>query len=359
MSIPPVTDASAFGDMYILSLPSFTWVKIYPPGNSTTKNGKVSASCNMVRGNSQMFVIGGDYPDMPDKCDAQNLGQHSMLTGTKNNTGPGAGDWWAAFSPNLTTATVPKVVSDIVGGGPGGGATVLAPAGGFTTAGGATLATLFSRKPTFAARKPTRDLPGDGGGSNPGPRRSLSGGAIAGIAVGVVAAVCLGAFLAWRCCCGVAGAGNRREDALEPQRQGDGHPPQYHSGNDAATTVSRPSFLGGGLPSELSSPSVEGRWSAPEMQQQWQAQQQQQQYHHQQQQQVQARQPYRYVSPQPPAELEAQGGASPAGLGVVSNPHDMKKSAWDGHTPSPPLIIMDEPTEAAVPSPSELLVERQ
>ena len=58
---PPVVNVTAFNDVYILTLPSFTWVKVYPDhhGNATGTFGHYSATCNMVKSYSQMMVIGG------------------------------------------------------------------------------------------------------------------------------------------------------------------------------------------------------------------------------------------------------------------------------------------------------------
>jgi hypothetical protein len=60
-------NATSFDDVYILTIPSFTWIKWYPtsPGTGSPHN---SLTCNVID-NAQMLVIGGTFPDS-DACDA-------------------------------------------------------------------------------------------------------------------------------------------------------------------------------------------------------------------------------------------------------------------------------------------------
>ena len=63
-------NGSAFDDVYILSLPSFTWIRWWPtqPGPGRPHH---SLSCNII-GRSQMLVIGGTFPGDQD-CDSPNV----------------------------------------------------------------------------------------------------------------------------------------------------------------------------------------------------------------------------------------------------------------------------------------------
>ena len=90
---------------------------------------------------------------------------------------------WAAFNPNLTTYQVPTEIAATIGGGPTGGATALAPTGGFRER---DLQVQFARAYTPAVRTATRDIPEptqssdaneDSGGSNKG---AIIGGAVGG-----------------------------------------------------------------------------------------------------------------------------------------------------------------------------------
>ncbi len=120
---PPAVNVTAFNDVYILSIPSFTWVKMFPDhlGNATSDHGHYSATCNMMKGNSQMMVIGGTYPDS-DECDgAKELwGQHNLFTGTADNVGNND-SYWANYDPNITSNVVPVDVYNVVGGDKNGG----------------------------------------------------------------------------------------------------------------------------------------------------------------------------------------------------------------------------------------------
>ncbi|KAH7316561.1 hypothetical protein B0I35DRAFT_451549 [Stachybotrys elegans] len=185
---PPVTDAQSYNDIYILTLPSFTWVKAYPDrqGNATLppRLRHYSGSCNMVKSMSQMFVIGGTYTDT-DACDtAANIwGVHNWWTGTYNNDGNN-NDSWALYDPNVTTNVVPFHVYDVVGGNKEGGATVTEPSGGFSQE-NRPLSDLMARRPGFAERTPTRAIPGPTGSSDSSSGSGgLSTGAIVGIAIG-------------------------------------------------------------------------------------------------------------------------------------------------------------------------------
>lgn len=332
---PPDVNVSAFSDIYILTLPSFVWMKVFPdsPGNGTYENGHYSSSCNMIKGNSQMFVIGGVYPDS-DICDlnSEYWALHNLFTGTKGNTGTDSA-YWAPFDPNVTSNVVPDDVYNVVGGDKNGGATVLAPKAGFDTPNGG-LQTLIARKPTLPVRTATRSLPGSATStatSSPdaGASGGLSTGAIVGIAVGGAAA--LGLVLAAWCVMGRRVV-RRREERRETQRR------QSH-----ATQVSHL------VPSTMSPHSPQGGWS-PVMQEPFispPGTAQHQHHHH----------PHHFSSPpgsqltfmshQPPAELEEQRGVSPGSGGVVS---ELQVGKVDNN-PSPPYT--DAPSGVKGPSPSQ------
>ncbi|CAI6089639.1 unnamed protein product [Clonostachys chloroleuca] len=192
---PPEVNVTSYNDIYILSMPSFNWVKAFPgnSGNYTLppKFGHYAASCNMVKSMSQMLVIGGTYTDTND-CDLayEIWGQHNFWTGTSQNAGDNTSYYWALYNPNITTNVVPIDVYNVTGGDKMGGANLTAPQKGFDP-GNELLQTLFDRKPVIPDRKPTRDV-----NMNSSDTSSLSGGAIAGIVIGSVAGLGL-LLLAW------------------------------------------------------------------------------------------------------------------------------------------------------------------
>jgi len=147
-------NATGFDDVYILSMPSFQWIKWWPtvPDAGHPHN---SLSCNVV-GNTQMLIIGGTFPAPgdADMCDAPNVwGTHNLdLCNKPSNEPP-----WQTFNSNLTNYTVPSEIVDVIGGGPSGGATKTAPALGW----GANndLSVYFAETATYTVRTPTRAIP--------------------------------------------------------------------------------------------------------------------------------------------------------------------------------------------------------
>lgn len=195
---PPIVNVTAFGDVYVLTLPTFQWAKIFPghQGNATYEHGHYSSSCNMVKSLSQMIIIGGSYPDS-DMCDlAQDIwAQHDIWTGGVNNTGQPPQDiYWAVYNPNVSSNVVPIDVYNLVGGDKNGGATLLTPKNGYDSGNntGTGLAALLARKPNFQNRTATRSIPCTQScqpTSSPPSPNHLSTGAIVGIAIGSVAAL--------------------------------------------------------------------------------------------------------------------------------------------------------------------------
>ncbi|KAH7459073.1 hypothetical protein FOMA001_g20310 [Fusarium oxysporum f. sp. matthiolae] len=188
---PPVVNTTSFADVYILTLPSFTWVKAWPdlPGNATMppEFGHYSSSCNMVKSMSQLFVIGGTYSDTK-ACDlgVNEWAQHNFWTGTSQNAGNNE-TYWDLYDPTVTTNVVPAHVYNITGGDKDGGATLDAPKAGFDS-GNSALEDLLGRRPAIAERSPTRKVSSPTKSptatATPSPRSGLSIGAIVGISIG-------------------------------------------------------------------------------------------------------------------------------------------------------------------------------
>lgn len=173
-------NATGFDDVYILTLPSFTWIKWYPtePGPGSPHN---SLSCNVID-NAQMLIIGGTFPGS-DMCDAPDVvGTHNLNLG-KNNPKQAK---WELFDPHLTTYNVPSEIIAVVGGSATGGATVSAPAGEWNNR---DLRVYFQQQATYPPRSPTRFLPNTGSAPDPGSKTNK--GAIIGGAVGGGLAVLL------------------------------------------------------------------------------------------------------------------------------------------------------------------------
>ncbi|KAH8730040.1 hypothetical protein GQ44DRAFT_816576 [Phaeosphaeriaceae sp. PMI808] len=174
---------AAFDDVYILSLPSFKWVKGYPLGGTDSNQfGHGGCSANVMNKN-QMMVIGGWFPNPTfGDCDAPDAqGQHNMVMG--NNSGKAENGIWDKYDPKLTTYAVPSLVVAVIGGGPTGGATVTAPA----TWDHNDLKVYYKLSPTAPTRAATRFIAGTATPSptpTDSPLKKKNIGAIAGGTVG-------------------------------------------------------------------------------------------------------------------------------------------------------------------------------
>jgi len=202
--------SAGYDDIYILSLPSFQWIRgPYPAGSNVTgAYPKSMMTCNVVD-NAQMLVIGGTYSnDTTYMCDADTIwGEHNMNLGEQNENKA----IWGSYQPSLTTYVVPTDILTAVGGNPTGGATVTRPTGGFDFP---DLSVQMTRRAAITARSPTRDV--NVGGAAP----PLSTGAIAGIAVGggvVLIAAVVGCCIFFR----------RRRKAGLLQKEQQRHQQQY------------------------------------------------------------------------------------------------------------------------------------
>lgn len=193
-------------------------------GNGSFEFGHYAASANMVLGNSQMFIIGGTYPNAGDEdiCDLAQTAwaQHNLFTGTAGNVGDNPnGTYWALPNTSITSNVVPNDVYNVVGGDKNGGATLLAPKSGYDTPNGG-LQTLLTRKPTFVARSATRAVTTATSTPSPAPppesSSSLSTGAIVGIAIASVVGLGFILILAW---CVIRRQRHRRRRRSEEQRQ--------------------------------------------------------------------------------------------------------------------------------------------
>jgi hypothetical protein len=108
---------AAFDDVYILSLPSFKWIRAYSSGGSDPYqfgHGGCSAS---VMTPDQMIIIGGWFPNPAfSDCDEINKqGQHNMVLGM--NSGKQDNAIWDKYDPKLSQYVVPTVIISAIGGG--------------------------------------------------------------------------------------------------------------------------------------------------------------------------------------------------------------------------------------------------
>ncbi|KAJ2894649.1 hypothetical protein MKZ38_007374 [Zalerion maritima] len=176
-------EGPGYDDVYILTIPTFTWIKTYPLNtNGTGLYPSHSLTCNVVN-EAQMLTIGGSFP-LDYTCDYEgNWGVHNIDLG--NVIPDNFEKVWAGFDTDLEGYSVPEFVYDVVGGSKDGGATKTEPGNGW---GNPDLGSLMSLKAEFETR--TRKADGRTppatatATTKPESDSKLSKGAIIGIAVG-------------------------------------------------------------------------------------------------------------------------------------------------------------------------------
>lgn len=121
--------------MYILTIPSFSWIKVDQSGNGPSK--RAGHTCTMQDG--QIVLVGGYTGDNSD-CDSPGVYVFDATT-LKWQDSFKAADHKSDYKPeNMVMAgsygySVPDAVQDVIGGGEEGGATVSTPAVGQATGG--------------------------------------------------------------------------------------------------------------------------------------------------------------------------------------------------------------------------------
>jgi hypothetical protein len=161
-----------YDDIYILSMPSFTWQLMY-----TGQSARFGHTCHLV-GNRQMLTVGGSLNlNVTSGCDWETKGVAIIDLSTKT--------WGSVFNAKAPAYTVTQDTVDVIGGTPKGNATMLAPVGGFANAQLNTI--FFPPKKTAASPSGTASVGGSSGSNSasvPEPAKKVNGGAIAG---GVIA----------------------------------------------------------------------------------------------------------------------------------------------------------------------------
>ncbi|KAK6209549.1 cell wall anchored protein [Colletotrichum tabaci] len=190
----PGVPGAGYDDLYVLSMPTFTWVKMYPLGrNGTGDYPHHSLSCNMAPSRAQMIISGGTFP-LTQLCDSPGQwGTHNADLGKQNPNQA----LWELYKPNKTTYAVPPEVLAVVGGDGNGGATKTTPANGFDYADVGLLITL---KADVAVRTPTRAVEVS---ITSAPSARIPTRAIIGIGIGaavLVIALAVGFYFLFRKC---------------------------------------------------------------------------------------------------------------------------------------------------------------
>lgn len=130
-NLQPFKEQIQYNDMYILSIPSFTWIKVVDQG-ANMPAPRAGHTCNMRDG--QMVVVGG-YVGNTIPCDSPGIHifnatslkwqSHFTALSTQPDLHPGN-----SVLANSLGYKVPDAVVRVIGGSPDGGATVSQPAAG-------------------------------------------------------------------------------------------------------------------------------------------------------------------------------------------------------------------------------------
>ena len=185
------------GDVYVLSIPSFRWIRVNQDSNRRVRN-----HCGLI-GNHTMLVVGGIQPNGEDPqptdatgCDTsvmftQGLGMFSL----NNHT------WYTSYDPSAGSAVyvVHASITNVIGGNENGSATLQTPAGGFSQQALGTL--LRAHQGSSNATSPPASTPHNESSTKSGQAR-ISNGTIAGVVIAVsslASVLALVLFLLRRC----------------------------------------------------------------------------------------------------------------------------------------------------------------
>ncbi|KAI9892631.1 MAG: hypothetical protein M1814_001324 [Vezdaea aestivalis] len=136
----------AYSDVYILAVPSFRWIKVTstndPEGYGIPRYGRYRHKCAVWK-DTQMFVLGGlvksGTNEIQGVANCTNIPPIRVFDTAQLI-------WKTTFDPSPSTPySVPKIVSDVIGGNASGGATIKSPFGGWPSA---QLETIFSKMPS-------------------------------------------------------------------------------------------------------------------------------------------------------------------------------------------------------------------
>jgi hypothetical protein len=206
-----------YSDMWILTIPSFTWIEVSMDGQSQPA-ARAGHTCTMWDG--QMVVVGG-FVGNNISCDSPGIyvfnassleWANTFNTLSRSSSGSGSGSASSKSNPVAGSSVfqgsygyaVPALVQSIIGGSSLGGATATQPAAGSATAG--PIAT--GKPPTFtitqsgstivqtAHSTPTASTETGGDNSaNSNKKGTNTGAIVAGVIAGVLG--CLAVYLAF------------------------------------------------------------------------------------------------------------------------------------------------------------------
>ena len=165
-----------YDDIYVLSLPSFTWTKVYQ--GSATRAGH---TCHLA-GNRTMITVGGFYSlNYTEGCDweSKGVGVLDMSDVT----------WSSVYDAYAPKYRVPDRIVSVIGGNGDGGATLTKPVNDFDQEG---LAQLFNATATGDSKNTTGSKsPSSSTKDNVRRRASIFGGTVGGVVLATISGALL------------------------------------------------------------------------------------------------------------------------------------------------------------------------
>ncbi|KAK6351391.1 hypothetical protein TWF718_004551 [Orbilia javanica] len=184
-----------FGDVWALSIPSFTWTKLSDDIDSNVAAApRYSPSCNLMKKHTMVVfggnrVIGGSTYNFP-QCDTE--GRLAFFFDLNLL------EWSSVISGDEPEEyRVPQMIYDTIGGDANGGATLTQPPGGFNQAGMSTVFAAFAAATSTAPASTTTTSTVETTSSAPSSSPAISGGAIGGIVAGAIIVIALIAIGIW------------------------------------------------------------------------------------------------------------------------------------------------------------------
>ncbi|PQE29945.1 cell wall anchored protein [Rutstroemia sp. NJR-2017a WRK4] len=177
--------SASYDDIYVLSLPSFTWIKVY---ETTPGSPRYGHTCHLV-GNRQLLTVGGTTGSLSTSCDWESKGVAIYDMSTLQ--------WGSNFYHDAESYSLPSNLTAVIGGGPNGSANVTRPAGDFSSA---ELASLFKQTRLANTTASNNTNPTSVSPSSPSSSASATTnhtGAIAGATIGAIAAILLVTCALW------------------------------------------------------------------------------------------------------------------------------------------------------------------
>lgn len=157
-----ITASDAFDDVYVLTIPSFTWTAVFTGGASP----RWGHNCH-IAGKRQMITVGGNITNT-GLCDweAKGVAFLEMTTVT----------WGSVFLTNTTEFEVPQKLLEATGGTSQGGATIKEPGAGWTGQG---LQKVFNTTRKWGSSETSPNPAHEGKKSHAG---AIAGGVVGGVA---------------------------------------------------------------------------------------------------------------------------------------------------------------------------------